>query len=199
MIPRGRWLPAMLVLVSGGVLALVSGCGDDDNDPTGMVIQRAPEEWSGIWSLRTRIKECGSSVNLVDTTIVQVICEGDSLSDLIAEGGEICAGGGFTGTASSYTFSCTEDIDELGCSGTLEVNLTTAVNSAAGTSTGSGRIEFNADVTTEECPDLCLDISVVGTRLGAAPDTCESVLAAPGMDRDHFMARGALRLALEKR
>jgi hypothetical protein len=167
----------LLVLVAA---ALVAGCDDDGGGgPVAPLITQVPESWRGVWSVQLRGVFCNTAIVLLDTTVTQDICPGDSLSLPFDLGGSLCADGSLRATETSIQFTCDGPYQQVGCTGTMAMNLTISIAPAAGTMQGQGQ----AYVDFSNCPDLCLDLVITGNRIPgdptcAAPKTESPLLAA---------------------
>jgi hypothetical protein len=160
-------------LLAALVVAFAVGCGDDNGGgPTGPPITEVPESWRGVWQLHMTARLCGTEFALLDTTITQDICPGDSLDlefpfDL---GDSLCVNRSFAATERYMQLVCSGPIQEGDCAGTVTASLRIDINPTAGTLTGSGRVEV--DFTTGElCPIYCVEIDVTGNRIAGDP-TC---------------------------
>jgi hypothetical protein len=188
-------LPVAVLLA----IALIgsTGCSKKSkggNTPTAPVINAIPAGWEGVWSVRTIVRLCNTSLALLDTTIVDTLCAGTPVNEVVdlSELG-LCKGSEVHGNDTSMSFSCNDSFDEGGCTGTFSLTLNGTINPTAGTSATTGRLSVNATPETGECQDVCLDLTQTGTRLGQDPGcpvtahALRRVLASPALAR--FIAR----------
>jgi len=158
------------------IVALAVACGDDNGGgPTLPPITEAPESWRGVWRIHMSANLCGTPFALVDTTIDQDICPGDTLDlDLPFDlGDSLCTSLTFTATERSMQLVCSGPIQEGDCVGTITATLRIDIDPAAGTLSGSGRVDVDW-ATGLECPIYCVDIVMTGTRVASDP-TCPFV------------------------
>lgn len=150
-----------------------SGCGKKSGGgPTTPIIDVVPDAWNGVWSVRTIVRVCNSTVTVLDTTIVNTICAGMSVTEAFgATDLGVCENAEVRGNDTSTSFSCTENFTESGCTGAFSIDMSTTVNPTAGTFVSTGRLSINMTPDTEQCTDLCLDIAQNGTR-GSEPAIC---------------------------
>ena len=167
---------APVVLVVGLVLGAGCGGGGSKKTVAPQPITTIPAGWGGVWSVRTQVGVCNTTSVLFDSTLVDTLCPGTSIGDLIGLGDGLCANASLTGTGNTVSYSCTDTLSVQGCSGTLSVGVTATVNPTAGTSSGSGRIQFTAQPATSGCSDFCIDITQAGTRIAPTPAQCSPTL-----------------------
>lgn len=168
---------APLVLL---LLGLAFGCGgggggSGGGNVTGPVLDSIPASWAGIWSVNVVARICGTSEELLNTTVVDTLCPGAPTSSIAFD--TLCAGATFRAVGNTTTYACTDNVSDGTCSGVMGVNVTTTIDPVAGTSLGTGRIVVNLEPNTAECPDVCLDVTLAGTRVGPAPAQCVTLTA----------------------
>lgn len=171
-VPR---LALPLFLAFGAFLCGCGGGGNDDKsggNVTGPVLDSIPANWAGIWSVQVVAKLCGTTSELLNTTVVDTLCPGAPTSAVAFD--TLCAGAVVHANGNTTTYACTDNVSDGTCSGVMTVNVTTTIDPNAGTSYGTGRITLNIEPNTVECPDVCIDITMTGTRTGAAPTECPS-------------------------
>src|SRR2546422_6373099 len=98
-------------------ITLLLACGNKDSGPVGPSITVVPASWGGIWSVRTTARACGTSQVLFDSVLVDTLCPGTPLRNVVGLPDSVCARGSLTATESRVSFSCTQSFHQSGCNG----------------------------------------------------------------------------------
>lgn len=188
------WIPCLALLVAALGGSLACGSKSKSNTPLAPILETVPAAWEGIWSVRTIVRVCNTTAAVLDSTIVDTLCAGGTISDVFANDLGFCDGAVVRGDDTRMSFSCSDVFDDPTCPGSFSLTLNSTVNPTNGTAVTTGRIAINFTPDTPSCPDLCLDVTQTATRLNPDPPTC--VTAAHSLRR--ALASPAVRRLLDR-
>jgi len=135
-----------------------------------------PSSWIGVWSTHIVQKDCTTNFTYYDQTMTDTLCADANIQpDSTAESPLSCT---TQLNGNSYHVVCDgAETLEGSCTATYHEDITGTVNGDSYTSGGTFTISYS-----EGCsglPDMCINITITGTRISSDPGVCANTPVEP--------------------